>query len=53
LVDLLELIVFLYDTLLMVAEATETCRWEIIYDKTHFVVLYFLVCYRVWNYLNL
>jgi len=26
----------LYDTLMMVAEATETCRW-IIYDKTYTV----------------
>ena len=36
------LFVFLYNTLIMVAEAIETCRW-IIYDKTYFIDGQFLV----------
>jgi hypothetical protein len=36
----------LYDTLMMVAEATETCQW-IMYDRTYFVDVRMLVYYVV------
>ena len=34
------LFVFLYDTLMMVTEATETCWWILIYDKTFYWCVY-------------
>jgi len=34
-------------TLMMGARVTKTCRWTVIYDKTYFSDVHFLVCYTV------
>ena len=39
------LLAFLFDTLMMVAEVTGTCRWIVIYDEAHFIIVHLLVCY--------
>jgi len=30
---------------MMVANATETCRWILMYDKAHSISVHLLVCY--------
>jgi hypothetical protein len=44
--------VFLYDTLMMVAEATETCRRRVMYGKTYFIDVRLLVCYTTYILFN-
>ena len=39
------LFVLLYDTLMIVAKATETCRWIVIRDKASFIGVNMLVCH--------
>ena len=39
------LMVFLYDTLTMIAEATKTCQCTLTYNKIHAVDVHLLVCY--------
>ena len=39
------LLVFLYDTLTMVAEATKTCQRTLTYDKIYVLDVRLLVCY--------
>jgi hypothetical protein len=39
------LFVFLCDTVMMGAEATETCRRIALNDRTHFIGVHLLVCY--------
>jgi len=41
----IDLLFFLYDTLMMAEEATETCRLIVIHDKTYFIYLHWFVCY--------
>ena len=36
------LFVLFYDTLMMVVEATVTCRWIVIYDKVKYIVLMYI-----------
>jgi len=43
--NILCLLLFSYDTLMMVAEAAEIFRWVVIYDKTHFIIVHLSVCY--------
>jgi hypothetical protein len=39
------LLALLFDTLMMVAEVTGTCRWIVIYDEAHFIIVHLLACY--------
>jgi hypothetical protein len=39
------LLVFLYDTLMMVAEATKTCQCTLTYDKIYVVDVHLFICY--------